>query len=510
MKLKEIRRDIILLSILFLLSFALRLIYFQGFILCDDPEEFGHPKYFLEHKPSFNYHFHFRFSIWIFNWFFFKIFGISEMSFFLPTLLMSSTFPLFAFLILRNFKYNSLSSFLAGLVISTAPFEVMIGTLRANDLIFAWFVHLAFTVFVLFRKKQKIQGILVGIFLWLAFYAKMWAAYFYLIFFIFYIYLHRKGENCSGLMYFIASSFILHLITMFYWKKEAGIFLPFFKYHSATYPVTLDNLINIWLTYPTYIFKGSPLGTTLFGTIPYILLLSLIIKFVVSRRKNTKVRFDQLDVFLFTLYFIFFILLNFVPDTPLKFDSYYSVPRIFRYLYPVSFPMTLHLAKNIIDVAFCFRFKRLFLVFIFALLILINILQARESTLYGREYRSNLLSIIEDIKNLRPPTVLVESWVGYFLQEVYLKDFNISIEPIYGIYDAKDYEMWLKNNEERLPNGAALIANFGSCVYYGCYHCGFQIDLFIEKLSDDWNLIKEYEYLKYRNQKPRLYLLSKK
>jgi len=172
--------------------------------------------------------------------------------------------------------------------------------------------------------------------------------------------------------------------------------------------------------------------------------------------------------------------------------------------------MTLHLAKNIIDVAFGSRFKKLFLIFIFALLILINILQAQEATLYGREYRSNLLSIIEDIKNLYPPTVLVESWVGYFLQEVYLKDFNISIEPIYGIYDAKDYEIWLKNNEERLPNGTVLIANFGSCVYYGCYHCGFQLDLFREKLSDDWNLIKEYGYLKYRNQKPRLYILSKK
>jgi hypothetical protein len=91
------KKDAILILILFSISFALRLIFFQGFVLCDDPEEFGNPRYFLENKPQFNYHFHFRFVIWGINWLFFKTLGISEFSFFLPTLAMSSIIPIFGF-----------------------------------------------------------------------------------------------------------------------------------------------------------------------------------------------------------------------------------------------------------------------------------------------------------------------------------------------------------------------------------------------------------------------------
>jgi hypothetical protein len=76
----------------------------------------------------------------------------------------------------------------------------MIGTLRANDLIFAWFVYLAFLFFILFKDRPKIQGTLVGISLWFAFYAKMWAIYFYLIFLFFYLYTTKKIRKCEFMM----------------------------------------------------------------------------------------------------------------------------------------------------------------------------------------------------------------------------------------------------------------------------------------------------------------------
>lgn len=507
--LKLDKKDYVFILILFAISFTIRCIFFQGFVLCDDPEEFGNPKYFLENKPQFNYHFHFRFTIWGINWLFFKILGVSELSFFLPTLIMSSIIPIFGFLILRKYNYSPLNSFLSSLMIATAPFEVMIGTLRANDLIFAWFVYLAFLFFILFKDRPKIQGTLVGISLWFAFYAKMWAIYFYLIFLFFYLYTTKKIRKCEGLLFFILTTAVLHVSIGILWIKLSGIFFPFFKYHSATYPVKVEDLFNVWLIYPTYIFKGSYIGTTLFGVIPYLLIISLFLKFVI-KIIDKKTILDELDIFLFLLYSIFFLLLNFIPDTPLKFDQYYSVPRIFRYLYPISFPITLHLAKNLVDILFRFRVRNIIIITIFTIIIFINMVQANEATMPGRLYRQNLLSIVDDIKKFNPPSVLIDSWIGYFLTEVYLKNSNIHVEPIYGIYDAKEYEKWLRENENELPNGTIMVANFGSCVHYGCYNCGFQLNLFQENLTENWELLKEYEYLEFSKQRPALWILKRK
>jgi hypothetical protein len=150
------------------------------------------------------------------------------------------------------------------------------------------------------------------------------------------------------------------------------------------------------------------------------------------------------------------------------------------------------------------------IVIIFVVIILVNIIQANEATMPGRMHHQTLLSIVNDLKQINPPLVLIDSWIGYFLKEVYLRDYDIHVEPIYGIYDAKEYEMWLEKNEERLPNGTIMVANFASCVHYGCYNCGFQINLFNRSLSDNWILVKEYNYLEFSGQKPKIYMLTKR
>jgi len=339
----------------------------------------------------------------------------------------------------------------------------------------------------------------------------MWALYFYLIFFIFYLRSYKKSGSYENFIYFLLTTLILHVLTGIYWIKEAGIFFPFFKYHSATYPYKLEELPRLWSIYPTYIFKGSYINTTLFGEIPYLLIILLFVKLIMSR-KMRKNKFDELDFLLLSLYSIFLLFLNFIPDTPLKFDQYYSVPRIFRYLYPISFPISLHLSKIIIDLIsdlISNDKQKMLLTVVISILIFLNIFRADEATLPGRKYRLQLLSIVNDVKEIKPPTLLVDSWIGYFMREVYLRDSNIYIEPIIGIYDAKEYEKWLKENEEKLPVGSVIVANFGSCVHYGCYNCGFQLHLFNESLSEKWVLVKEYEYLKFSNQKPSLWIVKK-
>ena len=46
---------------------------------------------------------------------------------------------------------------------------------------------------------------------------------------------------------------------------------------------------------------------------------------------------------------VFFLLLNFFPNN-FTFDRYYSVPRIFRYLAPLSYGLSLLAARLVLDV----------------------------------------------------------------------------------------------------------------------------------------------------------------
>ena len=193
------------------------------------------------------------------------------------------------------------------------------------------------------------------------------------------------------------------------------------------------------------------------------------------------------------------LLLNFFPNS-FTFDHYYSAPRIFRYLAPLSFPAALHLAKMILDLTTLRESSRPYLsVVVFLPLLTMNVNQAAEATSPGRIHRQALMSVIEDIRKDCPPRLLVDSWQGFFFQQVYLQNScaQFAVEPIPGVYAAKDYEEWLIQKQSLLPEGTLLVSGIGSCVYYGCHGCGFRLWQFDSSLDPRWLLVKEYSALSY-------------
>lgn len=559
---------VILPLIVFVFSFFLRRYFFCGFILGDDLEELHLIKHIYKYGPGFQGHLQYRFGLWCFNVIAFKLFGISEFSFFLPTWVMSSSLAVAGYFILIREKQlancswqksvgnwqtavgknqltcgkdkrNKLNgqnegnltnhtqngyflAFLASLFIASAPFEILIGTIRANDLILSWFLVLSFLFFVIFESRSVIQGILIAIFLWLAFYTKLWAIYFLPAISFFYLFKLIKNREWKGVTSFTISSLVVHIITCVYWKIKIGLFIPFLNKFSATYPVAIQDLKRTFWFYPEMILNGSEFGTTLFGSIPYILFFLLICKFTVYfASKRLIARFDKFDIYLSVYYGSFFILLNFFPNS-FKFDQYYSAPRIFRYMAPISFPMTLHIAKLTIELIMYIKlfkwengiFKlRAYICFtIFVLLIILNIYQTNNATRPGKTYRRALLSILEDIKIQSPPIVISEAWLSSFLREIYLRSYGgkISIPPIHNTHNAVDYELWLLNNQNKFPDGTMLISGIGSYLYYGAHHCGFRLARFNDKLSNNWQLSKEYEMLDYLTvpEKARLWRFS--
>ena len=498
----KIVKYVILPIIIFLFAYFLRRYFFCGFILGDDLEEFHLIRCITLSGPTFFGHLQYRFGLWLFNVIFFKLFGISETTFFLPTWLMSSSLSVIGYYILISKQYKSIYAFPACLFVASAPFEVLIGTVRANDLILSWVLALGLLFFILFEKRYILQGFFLALTLWIAFYVKLWAVYLFPALCIYYLIQILRKKNWHGLISFSATSLLLHCTTFVFWKIKTCYFFPFLTAHSATYPVATNYLDTLFMQYPKMIFQGSQFGTTLFGFIPYLLILFLGIKIVLIKKYPKHYRLDNLDLYLFVYYSSFFVLLNFFPNS-FKFDQYYSAPRIFRYLAPISFPMSLHLAKLIIDIC-KINFKSMFirkylLRSLFVFLIFINIYQANEATKPGQIYRKALLSVIKDIKQHDPQQIIVDGFIGFFLKEVYLKEKNMKILFPQGksSYNVNNHEIWLRKHQASFPEGTILISGLNYYVHYGPHYNGFRINQFKNKLDKNWKLFKEYDLLSY-------------
>jgi len=484
--------------LIFAFAYLLRMIFFQGFVLGDDAMELPLIEDIMAYGPNWSDQLHLRFGVWFFNVLFFQYFGKSEMTFFLPTILMSCSFGVIGYFLLLKWRYQPVSSFFASLFVVSAPFEILIGTVRANDIILAWLLALALISFFYLKKRPLLQGGLLAFLFWFSFYVKLWAIYLLPALTIYYLIKIIKDREWTGAMSFFLFSLLFHAPTLIFFKIKLGHYLPFFTNHAATYPVPFRDLSWLFLKYPTFIFKGSEFGTTLFGFLPNLLISLLIIKlfFVVFfKGTNAGCRFDFEDASLIAYYGSFFLLLNFFPNS-FRFDQYYSAPRIFRYLTPLSFPITLHAAKIILDLLNIKKWRVVFLsIVFFSCLIGLTVYQAKEATEPGRINRHNLLAVIEDVKRIHPPQIIVESWLHCFLSRIYLKD--TPVKTIMYVYDAKDYEKWLNKNQAKWPEGSLLLTGLGQAVHYGGHHCGFRLKLFKNHLAPCWKLYQKYGLLSY-------------
>ena len=521
MKKSHLVRIIILPLIIFGCAYLLRRYFFCGFILGDDAEEFILFLHVLHQAPIWSNQLHLRFGGWIFNLLSFKLLGVSELSFFLPTLLFSASLSVIGYYILTYKKYNVPYAFLAGLVIASAPFEVLIGTVRANDLILSWVLATGLLLFIVLEKKPLLQGVSAAFFLWFGFYTKLWAVYLLPVLGMYYLIQIIRRKIWRGVLSFVVSSLLLHGVTCIIWKGKTGFFLPFIHTHAANYH--FDDLSHLFAIYPKLIFIGSgEFGTTLFGSIPYLLLFGLFMKLVFSlvgtfrRFDDLGYRFDMLDFWLFMYYSSFFLLLNFFPNSFI-FDKYYSVPRIFRYLALLSFPMTLHVTKLIVDLA-GFKSNRLTVmrygvVFLLTGLIVLNTIQTGEATEPGQIYYKNLQAVVKDIQQQSPPILLTEITLSRFMSRIYLRNEadKIQVMPISNTYKAGQYETWLKKNQSRFPTGTMLLTGLGSYVHYGAHLDGFRLTQFQSPLHPAWELFKTYgmlDYLPYP-EPARLWQLSR-
>src|SRR5439155_2058950 len=117
------------------------------------------------------------------------------------------------------------------------------------------------------------------------------------------------------------------------------------------------------------------------------------------------------------------------------------------YLAPASFPMTLHVAKIVLDLAKVTAVARGWgPAVVLAGLSAVNVAQARDATGPTVIHRQKLMAAVRDIRDRRPVRVVADAWTSYFLTEVYLKDLRSEVEvvpPLPVIYTASQHATWL-------------------------------------------------------------------
>jgi len=128
-----------------------------------------------------------------------------------------------------------------------------------------------------------------------------------------------------------------------------------------------------------------------------------------------------------------------------------------------------------------------------------NLRQTAQATAPGRAYRATLMAVVRDVRERRPPMLVTEEWVSYFLANIYLKDLarEIQVLPPLRTYTAPDHEAWLQRRQSDLVPGTLLLTGFGSCVHYGAYRDGFRLAFFQGGLHPAWKVVKDYGPLAY-------------
>jgi hypothetical protein len=497
---------------LFLLALALRLHFFCGYVLGDDPIEFAALMAINRHGPIWSDQLHVRFGGWVLNIAALKLFGVSESTLFLPTWVVSAAIPVIAYALLVTCGYGAGSALLAGAYVATAPFEVLMGGVRSNDLFLALSVALGCLVLLRYADRPVLQGVLLALCFWFGFYVKLWAVYFLPPLGVYYL----RSRAWRAAASFAVASAVVHGATLLFWKWRLGEFFPFITNHAATYPIPRADLPRMFMDYPRIVFVGSDLGTTLFGMVPYLLVALLALKIVArwlppslrSRDIAAFARWDRLDVLLVTVYTVFLLLLDFVPNG-FALDQYYSAPRIFRYLVPLSFAVALHAAKMLLDLTSALLPRRRWVpVAIVLVLAIVNVAQTAEATAPARDFRRTFLAIRDDIQVARPPVVVAESVIAEWLKNLYLSDSKTRIMTAYHTYPAHEYEMWLAKTQPQMPDGSMLITGLSGYVFYGAQQDGFRLRLFTKPLSPQWSVFKNYGFMSHLPDPAVLWRLS--
>jgi hypothetical protein len=483
---------------LFAVCLVVRMILECGFVMGDDMAVVA-----ISDVQSTSFHWireqvNLRFGVWAPYILSFRIFGDGELGFFVPSWVVSSSFASVAYLLLRRWGYSLAGALFGGLFVGLSPFEVLIGSSMANDIFLAAAFVYAFLVWQYRDEVPKLAGVLIGVLLWFGFFNKAWVIYVFPFLGLEFLRDSFRGRRLGFWVCFVVVSIVLHAAAAWSYMRQLGDPFPLLKLLPAHYPVPLTELRRVLLLYPNQILFGEPdKQTTLFGIVPYVFLIAFAAALVLRGPRAVLLR-DRASLELLIMSVGIFLLINFVPNY-YSLTEYHSAPRIFRYLTPISFFLSLYAAKLLLDLAP--RVPAVVAALCATALLAANVAGALRATAPGRQNRRIVQDIVATVAAHCPPELVIDAWQGWFFQRLYLKH-TCPKTVVRGIsvrwLNDEVAEQAFHDAEAHVPEGSMLVTGFGSYVYYPCLACRIDLDTMKTPMSKQWELVRDIGQVTFR------------
>jgi len=320
----------ILALLLWGLAIPLRLTYFSGYGLGDDPNFSSTPLNFIDSGSlNFDDHHTNRLGMFIGQIASYLLFPINDYSFVLPIFLASLGVHGISLFMVKTLFYNRMA-FWVSLFMLVTPFETLASTSFAPDYIVSFFSILAVWGLVQgIRSKNKMVLILSGSSLGFAILTKLSAILIFPSLGIAGLLAIRwiKHWKLCWVWFLIGFVSIISIISLVYLNIHGDPF-HWFR-HRAIPPEGHDvtNMLFHTLTvYPKYLYYLDNYQNWMFGLTGWLGLMGVICAvFWLKAKKHST------GVIVVLLGFLYLLILNFLPHK-IDFNAYYSHPRIFRYL----------------------------------------------------------------------------------------------------------------------------------------------------------------------------------
>jgi 4-amino-4-deoxy-L-arabinose transferase-like glycosyltransferase len=329
---KKLLKGRYILLIILIFAIFLRIVFFCGFGLGDDPYYGITSKLFMESGyKNINLEFgsNYRFGLWIPISFFFRILGVNKVSFVLFPFISSLGLIVVGYFIGKEIG-NEKIGLMAAFLLAICPFDATFASTMTIDIPADFLLSLSFLLFIKGNKPREknffVYYLIASICLIWAYFIKLPSMFIVFVFALISL-IEIKNFRRQLVFYLVLSLLILTSFTIDY--TLTGDFLHYFHQEMKYAPKAgLYDSLKSW--YFNWMFsRDMSFNILLFGYIFYLGAFGLLYSLV----KNIK-RTYPLVIWMITIFFF----LNFLP---MSINPYSVPPRFFRYAHALLLPVVM-------------------------------------------------------------------------------------------------------------------------------------------------------------------------
>jgi 4-amino-4-deoxy-L-arabinose transferase-like glycosyltransferase len=485
-----------LMLIILSIATAVRIIFFIGFGLGDDPV-YAKIVNSITHGGlqalNLNYGVYYRVGLFLPIQLFFSIFGINDFSFVLYPFLASLGSIIVIYFIGKEL-FGKETGLIAAILLALCPFDAVFASTMTVDIITSFFTALCVLLFLKGNacpgRKYILYFVLSAVFLFYSYLIKIPS---YLILCCLIIVSFSKIKSFKRHLVFYGSAVILLLLSFVADRFLTGDYLN--RSHTLLAQCAQPSWdVRILYEYPNWMFKRMYDGSMLFGYYFYLTFPALVY-ISITRLKQA------LPVLMWLL--VLFLIMEFIP---LKFElPYKPSPRFSRYLHAILIPSITILAAGFYGI---WRFKKT--VFIAALVPFLtsSIIEAHILHKTWKEPFSDVNESSRFLLTLPEKPIYTDHWFNsrFKFDAQYKKNYLFSWylnrkSFQYDIIEKKDF------TELKHIRNAYVVAGGSRGIYVGTFSI---LNLGDYKPPPNWKLIKEIpkELTSYRKETLKIYDVS--